>query len=285
MIGSKKILCVITARAGSKGIPGKNLRLLLGKPLFMWSVEAALESKYIDRVSISSNCSKVEKIFDDFIEPTIKKMVGMSISHRDERKLLNKLLFFVKRPDNISGDLSKNEDALIHAVEFYKEKHREEYDVVINLQPTSPCRSSNLLDRCIEEYHSGKYDSLLTGSKMTPFMWRKRDKKWEYGCTKWGWQNTDHLEHFPDGDHFMSVKEDCCKRKMRQEFEESEFWLHDSGSVYIVDSKILLDTECRIGYNPCVFETKEMNNIQIDTEFDFELIENMAKVRKMESLI
>jgi len=51
------------------------------------------------------------------------------------------------------------------------------------------------------------------------------------------------------------------------------------------ESRILLDRECRIGYNPCVFETKGINGLQIDEEFDFELIETMAKVKKLESLI
>ena len=55
MIKGKKVLSVITARADSKGLPGKNYRELLGKPLFMWSVEASLKSQYVDEVAISSN--------------------------------------------------------------------------------------------------------------------------------------------------------------------------------------------------------------------------------------
>lgn len=53
----------------------------------------------------------------------------------------------------------------------------------------------------------------------------------------------------------------------------------------ITESRILLDRECRIGYNPCVFETKGINGLQIDEEFDFILIENMAKTMELESLI
>ena len=72
---------------------------------------------------------------------------------------------------------------------------------------------------------------------------------------------------------------------MRQQFLDSEFILHDNGNIYITDTKILLDRKCRIGYNPCIFETEGINNIQIDEEDDFLLIRNMAKIKKLESLI
>jgi CMP-N,N'-diacetyllegionaminic acid synthase len=241
MVGNKKVLCVILARAGSKGIPMKNVKNLLGKPLFMWSVEAAIQSKYIDRVVISSNCWKCRKIIQEYSKGTV-------------------IPYFLQRPEEISGDLSKNEDALIHAL---NQSDDNEYGVVINLQVTSPCRLDGLVDRCIEEYDAGGYDSLLTATKDTPFLWRKKDGKWTYPV--------DY--------------NDCCDRKMRQEFDEDEFLLHDNGNLYITESRILLDRECRIGYNPCVFETKGINGLQIDEEFDFELIETMARAKKLESLI
>jgi len=246
MIGNKKILAVITARAGSKGIPGKNYRYLLGKPLFMWSMLAAEQSKYIDGVILSSNCNKCKNICDEYL----------NIRDKENEKLFG----WVDRPDEISGDLSKNEDALIHVLDYFKSK---KYNIVVNLQPTSPCRIDSLVDRCIEEYYRGGHDSLLTATKDTPFLWQKRNGKWEYTVDR----------------------NDCCDRKMRQKFLPEEFLYHDDGSAYITESRILLDRECRIGYNPCVFENKGINGIQIDEEFDFELIENMAKVKKLESLI
>ena len=159
--------------------------------------------------------------------------------------------------------MSKNEEALIHSLKYLKDKNNEEFEVVVNLQPTSPCRLSGLLDKTIEAYYNGGHDSLLTATKDTPFLWRKENGKWIYEVDK----------------------NDCCDRKMRQDFEESEFLYHDCGSVYITDSKILLDRECRIGYNPCVFEIKGINRIQVDKDFDFELIENMVRALRLESLI
>ena len=115
----------------------------------------------------------------------------------------------------------------------------------------------------IEKYDEGGYDSLLTATKDTPFLWRKYKDKWTYPVDF----------------------NNCCDRKMRQEFEEDEFVYHDCGNLYMTSSFILLDTECRIGYNPCVFEVSGINGLQIDTKFDFDLIENMAKAMELESLI
>ncbi len=247
MIGSKKILCVVTARAGSKGISGKNYRDLLGKPLFMWSMLAAEQSQYVDGIILSTNCKECIRICEEYYDK------------RDED---GRLFGYILRPEEYSTNTSKNEEALIHAMEFLKDDDLN-YDIVVNLQPTSPCRLGGLLDRCIETYDEGGHDSLLVATKDTPFLWQYKDKKWIYEVDK----------------------NNCCDRKMRQDFEESEFMYHDNGNIYITDSRILLDTGCRIGYNPCVFETKGMNGIQIDKEFDFEVIEDMAKARKLDSLI
>ena len=250
MIENKKIIVIITARAGSKGIPQKNVRKLLDLPLFWWSVEAALNSKYVDCIVISSNCEYCKKEYNEF-----KELAEFS------KEELN--VEWVQRPDEISGDLSKNEEALIHTIETLEEK----FDIIVNLQPTSPCRLFGLLDKCLIEYHEGGYDSLLTGTKDTPFLWRKKNGKWTYPV--------DY--------------NDCCDRKMRQEFKDddmdSEMTLHDNGNLYITESRILLDRKCRIGYNPCVFETNDVNCLQIDREFDFDLIEKMAELRSLDSLI
>jgi len=76
---------------------------------------------------------------------------------------------------------------------------------------------------------------------------------------------------------------------MRQEiFEDnmnSDFFMHDNGNIYIIDANILLETVCRISDKYMIYETTGINNLQIDTEFDFKLIECMAKVYNLESLI
>lgn len=248
MINNKKVLCIVIARADSKGVPGKNVRLLLNKPLVQWSMEASLESKYVDITAVSSNCQEVQRIYLDRIR-------SMEIPSHN--------FMFIMRPKRYATDTSPNEEALIHTISQLKLFRDWEPDIVVHLQPTSPCRTDGLLDRCIEKYIEGDYDSLLTGTKETPFIWQRIDGEWKYTVDK----------------------NDCCDRKMRQEFYESEFILHDSGNIYITDKNVLLETKCRIGKKPYVFETTGVNNLQIDEEDDFLLIENMIKAKKLEGLI
>jgi N-acylneuraminate cytidylyltransferase len=243
-------LCVVTARAGSQGVPLKNVRKLLDEPLFIWSVKASEQSKYIDVTAVSSNCSEVKKCYEEAIR----------------RGSISEHVIWVQRPDVYATPTSKNEEALIHALSIF-ELLSKKFDVIVNLQPTSPCRTGDLLDKCIEKYQNGGYDSLLTANKDTPFLWQKKNGKWTY----------------------IIDKNDCCNRKMRQEFRDdednSEFVLHDCGSVYLVNSEILLETGCRIGKHPCIFEISGLNSLQIDEEFDFTLIENMAKSLNIYSLV
>ena len=81
-INGKKVLALIPARAGSKGLPGKNYKLLKGKPLIQWTLDAALGSEYIDKIVVSSN------------SPEIKAIVESSNAH------------FLERPENLSTDIS-----------------------------------------------------------------------------------------------------------------------------------------------------------------------------------
>ena len=255
MIGDKKILSVILARARSQGIPGKNYYELLGKPLFVWSVLASLNSKYVDMTVVSSNCPYCRDIFDG-----IFYNYNLDIDYERKFDLIKKLEW-IDRPEEFARDTSINEEALIHAYNIMNNKDLDA-DIIMTLQPTSPCRL-NLVDKCIEKYYNGDYDSLLTASKDTPFIWQKIDGKWEFTVDKNG----------------------CCNRKMRQNFNENEFIFHDNGNLYLTDRNILLQRGCRIGDKPCVYETEGINSIQIDKQEDFEFIEAIVKIRKLESLI
>jgi CMP-N,N'-diacetyllegionaminic acid synthase len=238
-----KILTVVTARAGSS-LKNKNFRIINSKPLFIWSILSALNVKEIDKIRISSNCSEVRDIFYTYIST-------------DELFIKNKdRLIFINRPNEISGPMSKNEEALQHAVVSLKEYYKFEPDMIINLQPTSPVRNNELLHNCIEAYKNSGCDSLITVQKITPFMWQKINKE----------------SHFELKCYF-----DIYNRKMRQSFSEEEFFLHDSGNIYCVNKDILMKTNCRIGNNPYLFEITDYQALQIDSEFHFDIIEQMSK--------
>jgi len=122
MINHKKVLAVIPARGGSKGIPRKNIRMLAGKPLIAWTINAAKRSRYIDRLIISSEDAEI-----------------IEVARRYECEAP-----FV-RPAELAQDATPGIDPILHAV-----KEVPGYDCVLLLQPTSPLRTGKDIDDCIE---------------------------------------------------------------------------------------------------------------------------------------
>ena len=132
MINTNSILAIIPARSGSKGLPNKNTLNLLDKPLIAWTIEAAKKSKYLDRLILSTDCDKISKIAQKY----------------------NCEVPFL-RPKNLSTDISKGNDVIMHAIKTIK----KEYDIIVVLQPTSPLRTNDDIDLALE--HMIKKKALL----------------------------------------------------------------------------------------------------------------------------
>lgn len=143
MYKDKKILAIIPARGGSKGIPKKNIIDLLGKPLLYYSIKSAKKSKYIDKVIVSTNDLEIAEV---------AKKLGTDVPFL--------------RPEDISGDKSKSIDAFIHAIKEL-EKLEEKYDYVLLLQNTSPLRQSWHIDEAIEKLIESGERSLVSVSEVT----------------------------------------------------------------------------------------------------------------------
>lgn len=133
-----KILGLIPTRAGSKGVPDKNIKELCGKPLLHYTVEEAYKSSHLSEVMVSTES---EKIAD------IAKLAGANVPFM--------------RPENLADDNSKTLDVVIHVMEQY-EKNGVHFDAVCLLQPTNPLRTTALIDRCVKEFENRQADSLIT---------------------------------------------------------------------------------------------------------------------------
>lgn len=151
------ILCVIPARKGSVSVPDKNIRSFCGIPLFLWSVCAAMESRTVTTIAISSNYSGLKELFAKHFAP-------------DPR------IAWIDRPDNLCQSDSSTEDCLLHALSVLETK----YDWVVTLQPTSPIRRKNMIDIGVNTILPTKYKSLLSVEKHTPFFFQttKATDKW-----------------------------------------------------------------------------------------------------------
>jgi N-acylneuraminate cytidylyltransferase/CMP-N,N'-diacetyllegionaminic acid synthase len=128
VINGKKIIAIVPARQGSKGLAKKNIIDFLGKPLLAWSIEAARKSKYVDRLIVSTDSMEIA---------IIAEKNGGDIP-------------FI-RPSHLSEDNSTSVDVIYHAIEFMREKLGENFDLVILLEPTSPLRTTEDLDLAIEK--------------------------------------------------------------------------------------------------------------------------------------
>jgi len=156
MLKDKKILAIIPARKGSKGLPNKNTHQFMNRYLVEWSIDAALKSKHIDFTVVSSD------------SPVIKQIVNI---YRESEKYRNKL-GFIDRPPELSTDNSSTEDTITHVIKKL-EQNNIVFDYICLLQPTSPIRRNNLIDYAINKIYSENTDSLLTVNKYAPFFWHK----------------------------------------------------------------------------------------------------------------
>lgn len=131
-----RIVALIPARGGSKRIPRKNVKLYAGLPLIRWSISLAEKSKFIDRIVVSTDDDEIAKIANDN---------GADV---------------IRRPDEISGDLSTDYECMMH----YLKTTTFKPDIIIHLRPTYPNRDIKIVDECIKIFlqNFNKYDSLRT---------------------------------------------------------------------------------------------------------------------------
>lgn len=146
-------LAIIPARAGSKGIVGKNIRLLCGKPLIAWSIEAAIRSRSVDRVVVSTDCEKIAQVAREYGAETP-----------------------FLRPDEISGDTATTESALLHCISWLEQHEGYVPDYVTLLQATSPIRAVGSVDHAFDLLREKSANSLLSVSEFWHFLWESKQR-------------------------------------------------------------------------------------------------------------
>jgi len=137
-MNKKSFLSIIPARGGSKRLPRKNILKILDKPLIAYSIEAGLNSKYIDKLIVSSDDDEILSISKDY---------GAEI---------------IKRPANLAEDTTTTFDTLKHVVENIS----EEYEYIVLLQATSPLRKSSHIDEAIKLLEEKKADAIISVCEM-----------------------------------------------------------------------------------------------------------------------
>lgn len=145
MFNEKKILAVVPARGGSKGVSKKNIRPLAGKPLIAHTAELIREMAWIDRAIVSTDSDEIA---------AVAEAAGLSAPFR--------------RPDVLGGDIIGDIDVLEHAVQTIEAIDGMQYDIILMLQPTSPCRTQQHIFQCVEKLINERRDAVWTVSLVDP---------------------------------------------------------------------------------------------------------------------
>lgn len=147
-----RVLAIIPARGGSKGIPRKNIINFREKPLIQWSIEAAVQSQVITDIVVSSDDNEI-----------------LAVAAR------NKNINLLKRPAELAKDDTRTEPVLVHALNALQETN---FDYFVLLQPTSPLRTARDIDAAFSKFINSKATSLISVCELThhPYKSFKVDK-------------------------------------------------------------------------------------------------------------
>lgn len=222
MIDRKKIVCIIPARGGSKGLKKKNVKLLGGKPLIAWTIDEAGKSKFIDRIIVST---------ED------KEIANISKEHNAE---------VIVRPDELAQDTSLTIDVVFHVIDKLKEN---DYipDYILLLQCTSPLRTVIHIDEAIQKFLDNRdhCDSLISVSKVEhpPWWYKKIDSDGrlidfiEYDKAKFV-RRQDFPEVYDENGAIFIAKKDILYKYRDFETDRTIPYMMDTNSSLDIDTEI-----------------------------------------------
>jgi len=224
MYQDKTFLAIIPARGGSKRLPRKNILDLNGKPLIAWSIEAGLNSQYIDKVVVSS---EDKEILD------ISKEYGVKI---------------IKRPNILASDTATTFDTIKDTIENIKR-----YDYIVLLQPTSPLRTANHIDKAIELLEERNADAIVSVCEM------------EHSPL---WSNTL--------DDSLSMEGFLRDEVLNKRSQDLETYYRLNGAIYICKTDRLLEEKSFfLKENIFAYVMDRLSSIDIDEEIDFTITQSI----------
>ncbi|MBT6774377.1 aminotransferase class III-fold pyridoxal phosphate-dependent enzyme [Candidatus Woesearchaeota archaeon] len=240
MINNKKVLGVIPARGGSKGFPRKNIKIIAGKPMVAWSIEAGQKSMYVDRVILST---------DDEEIALVAKNCGGDVPFM--------------RPSYLATDTATSADVLLHALDFC-EKSGEHYDYIIQLDPTSPLRKAEDIDCALEMLDSNEKAESIVGVA------QPESSHPEFTMTF----HADGLIKPLGAGLGIELGGDSSHAKRRQDLGEVYF---PEGTVYISEVEAFKQKKTFYHQLTMGYPVKRYQQFEIDEEMDMVVIEALMK--------
>ena len=222
-------LCVILARKGSKGIKNKNIINLCEKPLIAYTIEAAVKSKVFDKVVVSTDCENIAKIARSFGAETP-----------------------FLRPSRLGGDSVLSKHAVQHALKKCEEIYNKKFDIVTELQCTSPLRDHLHVMSAFEKFKNvfDKYDSLVSVYEVNHFHPKKLKKV--------------------INDTIVDLCEHYSEEKIGRRQDAESFYVRN-GAIFMMTRDCILNKNSRVGDKSTPFIMKEIDSINIDSEIDLKI--------------
>jgi len=224
-------IAIIPARGGSKGLPGKNLRMIHSLPLIAHTIRAAKRCQSIDKVIVTSD--------DDEIL-SVSRAVGAQA---------------IERPAELATDEAPTEPAIEHAVKILEDEGSI-IDTIVLLQCTSPLRNEEDIESALVIFQFSDADSLLSVCENHAFFW-KRDPETGFCTALYDYQN----------------------RPRRQDIGDEDRLYRENGAIYITKRDILMNEHNRLGGKIAIYVMPEPFSVEIDTEFDFWLADQIMETR------
>lgn len=210
------IACIIPARGNSKEIKDKNIMDFCGKPLIVWSIEQALNTKYISKVHVSSDSERI-----------------LSISENNGAEK-------IRRPDEIALDESTSEEALIHAINIIENNGSNKIDLVVFLQATSPLRDSKDIDAAIDIFIKEDLDSLFSVCDLKDLMvWKKINNRLQ--SINYNYMNRERRQdiekQYGENGSIYIFKPQMIKKCMNRISGKIGTYVMDTWKIYEIDNK------------------------------------------------
>lgn len=227
------MIAVIPARGGSKGVPKKNIRQLLEKPLLAYTIEAARDAGVFQKVIVSTDSDEIARIAREY---------GAEVP-------------FI-RPDDLSGDQASSDDAILHALEYFR-KEGMVFGEVCKLQPTSPLRNAGHIAEAYRFFKENNYDFVVSVCECehSP-LWSGTLR--EDGCM----------------DDFMDEK---YKRACRQQMKP---YYRLNGAIYMGKTECFVREKSFLGKGCYAYVMGQEESVDIDSPLDFLIAETLIR-RKM----
>jgi len=221
-------LCTICARGGSKGVPSKNIREIAGKPLIAHTIEQAKASNIFNIIAVSSDDSKILEV---------AKKYGAD--------------YLIERPAALASDTSAKSPAIRHCVEEVERLSGKEFDILVDLDATSPLRNINDINGAVELLISSKTGNVITGSQShrSPYF------------------NLVELNNIGNVELSKKLEQNIVRR------QDAPVSFDMNASIYVWSRESFFEGPMVFRHDTKLYEMPAERSLDIDSEFDWLIVE------------